>query len=130
MQCKHKKDGPYCVPECPKTKYSDENNVCQACHDNCDPEKGCVGPRNTIGPDACISCIIAVMADDGVNVTKCLPRKEESKCDDGFYMRTLSTTHPSPMAGKQVGRGAGREEGGRWAAGGSGGGIMEECHRE
>ena len=99
------KDGPYCVPECPKSKYSDENNVCQACHANCDPEKGCVGPRNTIGPDACISCLIAVIADDGFNVTKCLP--PDSYCDDGFYMKTLATRHLGPMAGKQVGMGRG-----------------------
>ena len=116
VQCKHKKDGPYCVPQCPKSKYADENNVCQACHDNCDTEKGCTGPRNTIGPDACLSCAIAVISDDGLNVTKCLPPDTNSRCDDGFYMTTLPTLPVRPMAGKKVGAGMGEgveEWGGR-----------------
>uniref|UniRef100_A0A8C4QW65 receptor protein-tyrosine kinase n=2 Tax=Eptatretus burgeri TaxID=7764 RepID=A0A8C4QW65_EPTBU len=51
-QCRHYKEGPHCVEECPEGmpgargeliyKYPDHNNVCQPCHPNC--TQRCYGP--------------------------------------------------------------------------------------
>ena len=56
MKCKHVKDGPYCVAQCPQEKYPDENNVCQSCHKNC--IGGCDGPENNIGKSHCMLNIL------------------------------------------------------------------------
>lgn len=62
--CKHVKDGPFCTPVCPTSKY-DASGECQPCHENC--VDGCKGPENTIGPNGCNSCEKAIINGD-VNV--------------------------------------------------------------
>jgi L1 cell adhesion molecule len=60
--CKHVKDGPYCVPACPTSKFNDSGNECLSCHENC--VGGCTGPENNIGPRGCRSCEKAVINGD------------------------------------------------------------------
>ena len=43
--CKHTKDGPFCVKECPNGKY-DDNGDCKPCHDNC--VGGCIGKNHAL----------------------------------------------------------------------------------
>lgn len=75
-KCKHARDGPFCVPECPASKYND-NGVCKSCHGNC--VGGCEGPENNIGPNGCHSCDKAILND---HVPEgCLQKKES--CPDG-----------------------------------------------
>jgi L1 cell adhesion molecule len=62
--CKHVKDGPFCTPVCPTSKY-DASGECRPCHENC--VDGCKGPENTIGPNGCNSCEKAIINGD-VNV--------------------------------------------------------------
>jgi L1 cell adhesion molecule len=62
--CKHVKDGPFCIPVCPTSKY-DAGGECQPCHENC--VDGCKGPENTIGLNGCNSCERAIINGD-VNV--------------------------------------------------------------
>jgi L1 cell adhesion molecule len=62
--CKRVKDGPFCIPVCPTSKY-DAAGECQPCHENC--VDGCKGPENTIGPNGCNSCEKAIINGD-VNV--------------------------------------------------------------
>lgn len=71
-KCKHARDGPYCVPECPSSKYYD-NGLCKSCHENC--VGGCDGPENNIGPNGCHSCDKAIINGN------CLQKKEP--CPDG-----------------------------------------------
>jgi epidermal growth factor receptor len=59
--CKHVKDGPYCVPACPTSKFNDSGE-CMSCHENC--VGGCTGPENNIGPRGCRSCEKAVINGD------------------------------------------------------------------
>lgn len=66
----HVKDGKYCVPECPLSKYN-QSGICVFCHETC---VGCTGPRNTIGPNGCVTCEKAIIGDG--TVERCL-RKEE-----------------------------------------------------
>lgn len=60
-RCKHVKDGPYCVPACPTSKFNDSGE-CLSCHENC--VGGCTGPENNIGPRGCRSCEKAVINGD------------------------------------------------------------------
>lgn len=77
-KCKHARDGPFCVPECPASKYND-NGVCKSCHGNC--VGGCEGPENNIGPNGCHSCDKAILND---HVPEgCLQKKES--CPDGRW---------------------------------------------
>ena len=60
-KCKHVRDGPYCVPSCPTSKFNDSGE-CLPCHDNC--VGGCHGPENNIGRNGCRSCEKAVINGD------------------------------------------------------------------
>lgn len=60
-RCKHARDGPFCVPVCPSSKYS-VGGECKPCHQNC--VYGCTGPENTIGPNGCNSCEKAIINGD------------------------------------------------------------------
>ena len=60
--CRHVKDGPYCVRQCPEAKYN-ASGVCQPCHSNC--LGGCSGPNNTVGEGGCVSCQVAMVDQDG-----------------------------------------------------------------
>ena len=82
--CKHTKDGPFCVKECPDGKYN-ANGECLPCHKNC--IGGCKGPENTVSPTGCNSCE-KVIIDANFNVDKCLPAKQD--CPDGFYLDWVS----------------------------------------
>ena len=85
-ECRNAQDGPYCVSQCPITKYKDERNVCQSCHENCD-SAGCTGPRNTIGEGACNSCYLTLSVDRK-NISECLP--QDAECPAGFYKQLQS----------------------------------------
>uniref|UniRef100_A0A182K8V6 receptor protein-tyrosine kinase n=1 Tax=Anopheles christyi TaxID=43041 RepID=A0A182K8V6_9DIPT len=76
--CVNVKDGRFCVAECPTTKHA-MNGTCINCHKTC---VGCRGPRDTIGPDGCISCDKAIIGSDA-KIERCL-MKDES-CPDGYY---------------------------------------------
>ena len=89
--CKHVKDGPFCVPKCPITKF-DQNSECLKCHDNC--VDGCTGPDNTIGPNGCNSCEKAILNADQT-VLKCLQRNET--CPSGYYFEWVGTHEQGPL---------------------------------
>ena len=96
--CRNARDGPYCVSECPNSKYRDENGICQECHPNCATSTGCTGPRNSIGDGGCRSCPLVVVSDDDPNnVSQCLPA--DTMCDDGYYKHNFL-----PMPGVRVRR--------------------------
>jgi len=98
-RCKNAKDGPFCVAECPMTKYQDENDVCQPCHENCD--EGCTGPKNTVGPGGCNSCPLVIFHEDKHSITGCL--RQDSECPEGFYKQMISSHSSYPLlAGKEV----------------------------
>ena len=63
MECKHVRDGPYCVPACPVSKYN-SNNTCLPCHETC--YGGCKGPEHTIGNNGCNSCEKAIIKEDRI----------------------------------------------------------------
>lgn len=97
-KCKHARDGPFCVPECPSSKYND-NGVCKDCHENC--VGGCEGPENNIGPNGCHSCDKAIM--NGHVPEGCLQKREP--CPDGHYYEWVSPQEQGalkPLAGKAV----------------------------
>lgn len=75
-KCKHVRDGPFCVPKCPSSKYND-NGQCKPCHENC--VGGCEGPENNIGINGCHSCEKAIL--NGSVPEGCLQKKEQ--CPDG-----------------------------------------------
>lgn len=80
-QCRNARDGPYCVSQCPESKYN-ENRECMPCHENC--ANGCTGPRNTVGPGGCNSCEKAIVSAYDPNIVEqCL--KAEEPCPDGYY---------------------------------------------
>ena len=58
VRCKHVRDGPYCVAQCPATKYN-SSGECLPCHENC--VGGCSGPANTVGEGGCFSCEGAIV---------------------------------------------------------------------
>lgn len=60
-QCKHVRDGPFCIPFCPSSKYNSYGE-CRPCHHNC--VYGCKGPENTIGFNGCHSCDKAIINGD------------------------------------------------------------------
>ena len=101
--CRHARDGPYCVARCPLSKYRDENGVCQLCSPHC--EEGCSGPRNTVGEGGCNSCALVEFGaggGGGEEVSTCLA--PESNCSDGYYRHVLPGQHRyKAIAGKQVG---------------------------
>jgi len=98
VRCKNVKDGPYCVPECPRTKYPDDSGICQDCHENCE-SYGCTGSLNSVGYGACNACDIAVY-DKNNNATMCLPL--DAECEDGYFKHLHLTPKYGPMAGKKV----------------------------
>lgn len=80
-QCRHVRDGPYCVNQCPLSKYNDHRD-CKSCHENC--IGGCTGPKNTLGRGGCNSCEKAIVSMYDPNVVEqCL--KAEESCPAGFY---------------------------------------------
>lgn len=79
--CKNVRDGPYCVAECPISKYN-YNGECKPCHENC--ISGCTGPNNTLGIGGCNSCEKAIVSMYNPNVVEqCL--KVDETCPDGYY---------------------------------------------
>jgi len=70
--CANVKDGKFCVPECPYSKYN-KDGVCLNCHESCN---GCKGPVNTIAEDGCIECD-HIIYNNGT-IQKCL--KKNTTC--------------------------------------------------
>ncbi|XP_015515202.1 epidermal growth factor receptor isoform X1 [Neodiprion pinetum] len=96
--CKHVRDGPFCVPKCPSSKFND-GGICKHCHDNC--VGGCEGPENNIGPNGCHSCEKAIMNFE--TPESCL-RTDES-CPEGYYWEGVEPQERGPLkalAGKAV----------------------------
>uniref|UniRef100_T1DFZ1 Receptor protein-tyrosine kinase n=1 Tax=Cupiennius salei TaxID=6928 RepID=T1DFZ1_CUPSA len=84
-KCRHVKDGPYCVGRCPPTKY-DQGGECKDCHPNC--VGGCTGPKNTIGPNGCKGCEMAIVSAFDPNIVEqCL--KANDSCPSGFYLEFI-----------------------------------------
>lgn len=81
--CKHFRDGPFCVSQCPSTKF-EENGECKHCHPNC--VDGCTGPRNTVGAGGCNSCEIVIM-NDNATVKTCLHKNDS--CPDGYFLEII-----------------------------------------
>lgn len=79
-KCKHVKDGPFCVDQCPNTKYNNTYGECQDCHRNC--VGGCKGPANNIGPNGCNSCDKAIINKE-LEVVQCL--HESESCPEGYF---------------------------------------------
>lgn len=70
-ECVNVKDGKFCVSQCPESKYN-LNGTCSDCHETC---VGCTGPRNTIGPQGCITCEKAIIVMNNT-VERCLKKNE------------------------------------------------------
>jgi len=101
FRCKHVKDGPYCVSECPSSKYADNGSACQDCHENCG-SFGCTGPENSVGVGACNACVIAEYNTSQV-VTPCLPLEfAESDCKPGYFKHRSLPANYGPMDGQMV----------------------------
>ena len=102
--CLHVRDGPYCVAECPSSKYAQANGTCSPCHEHCAEGAGCTGPLDEVGPEACNACAV-VRFDDadrsgGPPVARCLPADVD--CGDGFYRGQVPPDMRTPGIGKQV----------------------------
>ncbi|CAH0768676.1 unnamed protein product [Bemisia tabaci] len=98
-RCKNVKDGPFCVPACPSSKYS-RDGECLPCHPNC--MDSCTGPENNIGPNGCRSCEKAITNADVV-VERCLQKNES--CPDGYYYEWVVGQEQGPLkplAGKAI----------------------------
>ncbi|XP_012269849.2 epidermal growth factor receptor isoform X2 [Athalia rosae] len=96
--CKHVRDGPFCVPECPSSKYQ-VYGTCKHCHKNC--VGGCDGPENNIGPNGCHSCEKAIM--NGDTPESCLHKGEP--CPEGYYWEWIGPQERGALralAGKAV----------------------------
>ena len=87
-KCKHVRDGPYCVPSCPTSKFNDSGE-CLPCHDNC--VGGCNGPENNIGKNGCRSCEKAVINGDVEVVTPFIPLPGSTQCSARLRTRSNST---------------------------------------
>jgi len=97
--CRHVQDGPYCVAECPTSKYANASGICLPCHPNCTESAGCTGPLDTVGPGACNSCALVHFDDvNGTQTMRCL--REDTECSSGFYRGTV----PVPLRGPGVGK--------------------------
>jgi len=80
-QCKHVRDGPYCVKI---VQYQNTNITANALLviENC--VGGCTGPLNKLGDIGCKSCEKAIVSMYDPNVVEeCL--KAAEPCPDGFY---------------------------------------------
>ncbi|GIY37824.1 epidermal growth factor receptor [Caerostris extrusa] len=91
--CRNVRDGPYCVNECPETKYN-HYGECKPCHPNC--VGGCLGPENNISPNGCKSCDKAVVnAFDPNIVEQCLRADEPCSPDfiDKLYKYVCRKCH-------------------------------------
>lgn len=86
-QCKNVRDGPYCIAQCPESKYND-NGYCKPCSDVC--VGGCTGPSSKLGPGGCNYCEKALLSNETNSVDVCL--KADSQCPDGYYNEYI----PSP----------------------------------
>jgi len=103
--CRHVRDGPYCVAECPSSKYVEANGTCSPCHEHCAEGAGCTGPLDEVGPGACNACAV-VRFDDvertgEIPVARCLPADVD--CGDGFYRGQVPLEFRRLGIGKQVG---------------------------
>ncbi|CAO1345298.1 unnamed protein product [Diamesa hyperborea] len=97
-ECANVKDGKFCVPECPFSKYS-KDGICLNCHESCN---GCTGPRNTIAADGCIDCDHAIINGDAT-IEKCL--KKNTTCPDGYFNEWVGPYEQGPsktLAGKSI----------------------------
>jgi len=99
--CRHVQDGPYCVAECPTSKYANASGICLPCHPNCTESAGCTGPLDTVGPGACNSCALVHFDDvDGLQTMRCL--REDTECSSGFYRGIVPVHLRGPGVGKLV----------------------------
>lgn len=102
--CRNYRDGPFCVPTCPRDdvtkryKYPDDNRVCQECHANC--IDGCNGPENTVGPKGCNLCKVSVAKADRTGVDYCL--NETEACPSGYYSTGSLPKALSHLKGEKV----------------------------
>jgi len=97
--CRHVQDGPYCVAECPNSKYPNASGICLPCHPNCTEEAGCTGPLDTIGPGACNSCELVHFEDvNGIQTMRCL--RPDTECSAGFYRGIVPVHLRGPGVGK------------------------------
>ncbi|XP_013189331.1 epidermal growth factor receptor isoform X2 [Amyelois transitella] len=90
-ECKHVRDGPYCVEKCPISRYPSMNGTCMPCHENCNRDKGCTGPLNTVGEGGCNYCRKAIITVEAT-VERCL--KENETCPDGYYNEWVGNVKP------------------------------------
>jgi len=92
-------DGPYCVAECPASKYANATGICLPCHPNCTESAGCTGPLDTVGPGACNSCALVHFDEvEGEVTMRCL--QPDTQCADGFYRGVV----PEPLRGPGIGK--------------------------
>ena len=82
LACRHVRDGPYCVSECPSHKYNNQG-FCEECDKSC--ADGCTGPSNKLGEGGCSSCAKAVIksTDPMAFDVQCIGAEEQ--CHDGYY---------------------------------------------
>ena len=83
-KCKVAKDGPFCVAQCPSSKYLDHSGHCTDCHNLCD-DQGCSGPLPDQTENGCVSCKLPLLALPTSTQATCLP--EESDCPPEYYRR-------------------------------------------
>ncbi|KAL8617989.1 hypothetical protein ACOMHN_040213 [Nucella lapillus] len=89
-----------CFAKCPKSMYSDSNNVCRPCHLYCE-SFGCTGPSEQIKDGGCNKCEVGLQRSAQVHIITCLPADTES-CMPGYYMNRRSLASPGAMAGQRV----------------------------
>jgi epidermal growth factor receptor len=75
-ECKHVRDGKYCVEKCPPNKYV-KDGICLPCHETCNK---CTGPRNTLSHDGCSECDYFIT--NGSTRT-CLHKN--ATCPEGYF---------------------------------------------
>lgn len=97
-KCKNVRDGLFCAPQCPISKYNDQGE-CKQCHANC--IGGCTGPSNNIGPGGCSSCEKVLI--NGNTPSHCLQKQEG--CPEGYFYEWITPQEQGPLkflAGKGV----------------------------
>ena len=75
-----------CITECPTRYYTDQNQICQYCHDQC--QGGCSGPFST----QCSSCANAYIVHDD-NLVECVSSCNEISDD-------IKTMYQDPVTGE------------------------------
>lgn len=91
-QCKNVKDGPYCVANCPKHKYSN-GSTCEDCNPVC--RDGCTGPSNKLGQGGCNQCGKTVITSINPFAGYCI--KDNETCPDGYFQEYLGPSTEGPL---------------------------------